>query len=289
MAYQMHPDMTLGKVKLKVSDIQRSLDFYLNIVGFQVLWQDEQSAELTADGVNALVELEEIPNAILTPRRTVSGLYHYAILLPTRKDLGLSLKRLLEHGIHVGHSDHLVSEALYITDPDQNGIEIYRDRPRSEWPYDENNQITMGGERLDVDGVLLEAEGHSWEGLPTKTTIGHVHFHVADLQKAKAFYCDQLGFNLMMHIEEFGALFVSAGGYHHHMGLNIWAGQGAPAAPYNATGIDFFTITLPNQDEVAILVKHLRNAGISVDEHRDTAWVTDPFGIRIRFISLNNG
>lgn len=286
MTYEMHPDMTLGKVKLKVSNLERSLEFYQNIVGFQILRQHEHSAELTADGENALVEIQELPDAIITPRRSVSGLYHYALLLPTRKDLGLSLKRLLDHGIHVGHSDHLVSEALYISDPDQNGIEIYRDRPRSEWSYDENNRVVMGGERLDVDGVLLEAEGYSWEGLPEGTTMGHVHFHVNDLHKAQAYYCDRLGFNLMMHFEEFGALFISADGYHHHMGLNIWAGQEAPAAPVNATGIDYFTITLPNKKEVAILVKHLReDAGITVDEQGDTAWVTDPFGIKMRLIS----
>ncbi len=286
MTYQMHPNMTLGKVKLKVSNLERSLDFYQNIIGLQILNQHERSAELTADGVNALVEVQEIPDAIITPRRSVSGLYHYALLLPTRKDLGLSLKRLLEHGIHVGHSDHHVSEALYISDPDQNGIEIYRDRPRSEWSYDENNRIVMGGERLDVEGVLLEAEGHSWEGLPEGTTMGHVHFHVSDLHKAQAYYCDQLGFKLMMHVEEFGALFISAGGYHHHMGLNIWAGQGAPAAPVNATGIEYFTLSLPNEDEVAMLIKHLReDAGITVDEQGDTAWVTDPFGIKMKLIS----
>jgi catechol 2,3-dioxygenase len=285
MTYQMHPEMTLGMVKLKVSNLKRSLDFYQNVVGFQILRQDDQSAELTADGKTTLVEIEAIPDALITPKRTVSGLYHYAILLPTRKDLGLALRKLMDIGLHVGHSDHSVSEALYITDPDQNGIEIYRDRPRSDWTYDANNRVTMGGELLDVAGVLREADGHTWVGLPVGTTIGHVHFHVGDLQQAKEFYCGLLGFDLVMHLEEFGALFVSAGGYHHHIGLNIWAGQGAPAAPAKATGIDYFTICLPNIEQISMIVKRLKEAGIPVEVHGDANWVTDPFGIKMKLVS----
>jgi catechol 2,3-dioxygenase len=285
MTSHMHPDMTLGKVKLKISNLQRSLDFYQNVVGFQILRQDDHSAELTADGQTTLVELEAIPDALVTPRRSVSGLYHYAILLPSRKDLGLSLQRLMDVGIHVGHSDHHVSEALYISDPDMNGIEIYCDRPKSQWIYDENNIVAMGTEHLDVAGVLKEAEGHSWEGLPSGTTIGHVHFHVADLEQAKAFYCGLLGFDLVMHVEEFGAVFVSAGGYHHHIGLNIWAGQGAPAAPANSTGIDYFTIELPDQEQISSIVERMKEAGIRVDVQADATWITDPFGIKMKLLA----
>jgi len=285
MAHPILPaDLSLGKVKLKVSDLQRSLLFYEEVLGFQVLRQVGRTAELSADGKTVLVELEEIPDAVITRPRTVSGLYHYAILLPSRKDLGLMLNRLMEKGIRVGQSDHDVSEALYIDDPDYNGIEIYRDRPRTEWAYNENNQVVMGGKLLDIDGILREAEGHPWKGMPAGTTIGHVHLHVNSLEKAKWFYCDVMGFDMMLDSLEFRALFVSAGGYHHHLGLNVWAGVGAPATPANGTGLQYFTIVLPNQEEVVNMVKRLEDNGISVDKQGKESFVIDPSGIQVRLV-----
>lgn len=286
MSYRMHADMTLGKVKLKVGDLRRSLEFYEDVVGFRILKRERFTAELTADGENALVELQEVPGAVITPRRSAAGLYHYAILLPTRKDLGLQLRRLIETGIRIGQSDHNVSEALYITDPDLNGIEIYRDRPRDEWTYDEKDQVVMGGDPIDYEGLLREAEGGTWTGLPSGTTIGHVHFHVADLVRSKQFYCELLGFDLMLDATRgFGAIFISAGGYHHHIGLNIWAGEGAPAVPTNGTGLDYFTIDLPDGAELGKIINRLTDAGIQAEEKSGAVFVTDPSGIRLKLMS----
>ncbi|TMV50066.1 VOC family protein [Paenibacillus mesophilus] len=286
MSYRMHADMTLGKVKLKVSDLRRSLDFYLNVVGFRILKQEGHAAELTVDGENALVELLEIPDAVVTPRRSSAGLYHFAILLPTRKDLGLQLRRMIESNIRIGQSDHGVSEALYITDPDLNGIEIYRDRPREQWQYDEADQVKMGGDPIDWDGLLREAEGSDWTGLPSGTTIGHVHFHASSMTESRRFYCDLLGFDLMLDATKgFGAIFISAGGYHHHIGLNIWAGEGAPAVPANGTGLDYFTIDLPDDAELGKITNRLAEAGVPIEEKSGASFVSDPSGIRLKLMS----
>ncbi|WP_314000866.1 VOC family protein [uncultured Paenibacillus sp.] len=283
MTYRMHPDMRLGEVKLKVSDLERSVRFYEEVVGLKTLHRNGNTAELTADGQNTLVALKEIPEAVVTKRRSASGLYHFALLLPTRKDLGLSLRRLIESGIHIGQSDHFVSEALYISDPDNNGIEIYRDRPREEWTYDAEGHVRMGGDPIDWDGLLQEAEGHPWSGIPAGTTIGHVHFHVADLAQSERFYCGLLGLDVMADATVFmGAQFGAAGGYHHHFGLNIWAGAGAGPAPDNATGIAYATVILPDRAALDALLANLRSGGVEAAEG-DGAWfVTDPSGIRLR-------
>lgn len=284
MTYRMHEQMRFGKVTLKVSNLQRSLDFYQDVIGLRILKETASTATLTADGKNALVELLEVPGAVITPPRSVSGLYHYAILVPTRKDLSLVLRRLAEKGIRLGQSDHLVSEALYIDDPDNNGIEIYRDRPRSEWKYDYDRQVIMGSEAIDLHDLLREAEGMEWSGLPAGTTIGHVHFHVGNLQRAKQFYCDLLGFDVMSDMKGFRAVFISAGGYHHHIGLNTWAGEGAPAAPVNGTGIAYYEIVLP-QEELERLASHLEHHGTPLEKEDEAIWVTDPFGIRAKLVT----
>jgi catechol 2,3-dioxygenase len=285
MSQQINPDIELGELKLKVSNLERSIRFYQEVVGFKVLTQDANAAELTVDGEKALLVLEEIPNALITPRRSSAGLYHFAILLPTRKDLGLSLRNLIDSGVHIGQADHLVSEALYISDPDHNGIEIYRDRPRESWRRDAEGNILMASDPIDWEGLLDEAKDGEWGGLPSATAIGHVHFHVSDIQKAKQFYCDLFGFDIVLDgINQMGALFISAGGYHHHIGLNIWAGAGAPIPPFNGTGLLYYTIKFPNQSELEKTLNQLRHAGISAIEH-DQAWVVhDPSNIGIRLV-----
>ncbi|GGG09596.1 VOC family protein [Paenibacillus abyssi] len=276
-------DIELGEVKLKVSNLERSIKFYQEVVGLKMLNQEAKTAELTADGKNALLVLEEIPGAVVVPPRSASGLYHFAILLPTRKDLGLSLRNLIESGIHIGQADHLVSEALYISDPDHNGIEIYRDRPRETWTRDEKGNYNMATDPIDWEGLLEEAKGEAWTGLPAGTTMGHVHVHVSDLQKSKQFYCDVLGFDITAnYMSRMGALFISAGGYHHHLGLNIWAGNGAPMPPVNGTGLAYYTIVVPDQEELDNVVGQLRNAGISAEEEAGAWFVKDPSGIQLK-------
>ncbi|MCQ6559670.1 VOC family protein [Paenibacillus mendelii] len=285
MSHQLHPDIELGELKLKISNLERSLQFYQDVVGFQIKSKQAGRAVLTADGEHPLLILEEIPDAVIVPKRTMSGLYHFAILLPTRRDLGIALRRLIDSGIHIGQADHLVSEALYISDPDQNGIEIYRDRPRESWQRDANGNYKMTTDPIDWDGLLDESKDSSAERLPSGTTIGHVHFHVGDLQKAKAFYCDLLGFDiaadLMRHM---GALFISAGGYHHHIGLNVWAGANAPAAPANGTGLAYYTIVVPTRAELETIVERFRKADVPVREQGQAWFVIDPSGIEVRFI-----
>lgn len=283
---QLHPDLRLGKVKLKVSDLRRSLEFYETAVGLRVLRVAGGSAELTADGENALVELREIPGAPITPRQSAAGLYHFALLLPTRKALGLQLRRLLELGVAVGHSDHDVSEALYLYDPDQNGIEIYRDRPRSEWQYEPNGQIVMGGRPLDEQGLLREAGDSPWNGMPAGTTMGHVHLHVSNLAESKRFYCDVLGLDVMMDGARFyGALFLSAGGYHHHLAVNIWAGPGAKTAPANGTGLEYYTIDLPDAAELSRAAARLTEAGVPLEEKSGAIFAVDPSGIQLKLMA----
>jgi catechol 2,3-dioxygenase len=206
-----------------------------------------------------------------------TGLYHFAILTPTRLALARSLRRLAEAQWPLsGASDHLVSEALYLDDPDGNGIEVYRDRPRDEWPR-VGGKIRMATDPLDFDGVIaeLERDDQPWDGLQPETTIGHVHLHVADLRAAEAFYHGVLGFDI---ITNYGgsALFVSAGGYHHHLGLNTWAGVGAPPAPPDAAGLRRFAIALPDADALETVAARVRAAGIAAEQTEAGLTLRDP-------------
>lgn len=228
------PDATrIGRVRLQVSDVARSAEFYQQVVGLRLIEQAADHALLGVDDV-VLVEVRAGATRQLTGRHL--GLYHFAILLPDRPALGRALKRLLELGIQPGAADHLVSEALYISDPDGLGIEIYRDRARSEWTVN-GQQLAMASDPLDFDGLLSSASGSgSFSGsgsrgyaVPSGTVIGHVHLHVGDIDRAREFYHEKLGFDVMVWSYP-GALFLSAGGYHHHLGLNTWAGPNAKAS-----------------------------------------------------------
>ncbi|MBD2845946.1 VOC family protein [Paenibacillus sp. IB182496] len=281
----MTSELKLGEVKLRVRDLKRSLAFYEQVLGMQCAARTATTAELTAAGRGAmLVVLEEVPGAVETDPRSVSGLYHYALLVPSRRDLGLVLRQLLDHGVHVGQGDHHVSEALYLSDPDNNGIEIYRDRPREEWTYAPDGSIRMTTDPLDIPGILGAAEGEAWRGMPAGTRMGHVHFHVRGLAEAKRFYTETLGFDTMVdYAAQMGAVFVSAGGYHHHIGLNIWAGAGAPPASSQATGLAYYTMRLPGA-ELERLRAHLERSGVTLRQ-QDGAWLAaDPSGIVMRLL-----
>jgi catechol 2,3-dioxygenase len=285
MSISIHPDTELGEVKLKISDLVQSLRFYTEIVGLRVLDQTEHTAALTADGQTTLVLLEQIPDAVVAPeRRRTTGLYHYALLLPSRKELGIVLKRLIANRTPIGQADHLVSEALYLSDPDNNGIEIYADRPRSEWKRDANGDYVMATDPIDWEGLLQEAgEEDISKGLPPETIMGHVHLHTAGLPESRAFYNGLLGFDIVGDYTQMRALFVSAGGYHHHLGLNIWAGIGAPAPSPQLTGLDYYTIVYPDHGELSSTLERLLAAGVTVEQQDDgTAFVTDPSSVRIK-------
>lgn len=273
--FTIHPDIELGPVHLTVSNLDRSLDYYTDILGFKLLQRQDGTATLTADGARPLLALVELPQARPKPAHS-SGLYHFAVLLPGRVDLARSLRRLLERRLPPGSSDHLVSEALYLSDPDGNGIELYRDRPRDEWPR-LNGQLQMAVDPLDVTGLLgtLQADDRPWIGLPAQTKIGHIHLHVANLAQAEAFYREVLGFELMVRYGA-SASFLSAGGYHHHVGLNIWAGIGVPPPPPEAVGLRHFTIHLPNQAEWERLIDHLKTVEAAFEVEGETIVLRDP-------------
>ena len=286
MTHQIHPSTEIGLVKLKISDLKRSVTFYTEVVGLRILNQTENMAELTVDGRHPLLILEQIANAVVLPERSVAGLYHFAILVPDRVSLGLSLRNLIKNNIDVGQGDHLVSEALYINDPDNNGIEIYADRPKDSWKRDAAGEYIMTTDPVDVDGLLAISEGKSWSGLAEGAIIGHVHFHVSDLQKAEEFYCGILGFDVTAHYGGM-ALFISAGGYHHHIGLNTWAGVGAPPAPDEAVGLDYFTLVLPTHADLDAVIVQLKNEGTTVTYHDGGWFVKDPSNISMKLLSQN--
>jgi catechol 2,3-dioxygenase len=270
----IHPETVIGYVHLTVSDLERSLAFYQDILGFKLHRRDGDTAHLGAGGPDLLL-LTERPGARPRPSRS-TGLYHFAILVPSRADLAQALLHFIETRTPLqGLSDHLVSEAIYLADPDENGIEIYSDRPHATWQF-EGTQVRMDTKSLDVEGLLSElGRGDAWNGLSAETVIGHVHLHVANLAEAQAFYVGVLGFNIM---QRYGsqALFVSAGGYHHHIGLNTWAGVGAHPPPSEAAGLRTFIIRLPNETELARLTSRLREAGLAFEEASDGVLVRDP-------------
>lgn len=264
-------DAHIGQVSLTVSQLDRSLAFYQDVLGFEESRRDGRVSYLGAPGGRTIIELHERTDAIKKPRRS-SGLFHFAILVPSRAALGRSLRRLAEKRWPMsGASDHLVSEALYLDDPDGLGIEIYRDRPRESWQRLMDGEIAMATEPLDLQGVHDEPGAESpWQGLESGTIMGHVHLHVPHLDSAEAFYCGQIGFEPILRRYP-GALFVSAGGYHHHLGLNIWAGVGAPPPPENAVGLRSFTIESGSVDPADIEDRH---SGVVVSLTRTRATET---------------
>lgn len=234
-------DAHIGEVSLTVSDLERSVAFYTDVLGFVCLESTSQRAALGPGSGPVLLRLEGRREAQRRAPRT-SGLFHFAILVPDRAALGRSLRRLAERRWPLtGASDHLVSEALYLDDPDGLGIEIYRDRSRTAWAW-EDGEVLMATERLDLDDVAREPGAErAWSGLEAGTSIGHVHLHVPDLATAETLYCGEIGFAPTLRRYP-GAVFVAAGDYHHHLGLNIWAGRGAPPPEAGTVGLDAFTI-----------------------------------------------
>jgi catechol 2,3-dioxygenase len=280
MSFHREPSTYVGQVRLKVESLERALKFYQEVIGFKVLeQQSERSANLTADGKTALLSIEQ-PDRVVPKQGRTTGLYHFAILLPTRSDLARMVRHLADLGLRFGSSDHLVSEALYLSDPDGNGIEIYRDRDPSEWSWNQG-EVEMAVDPLNFRDLLSDEKQEPWDGLPPETVMGHIHLHVSELIKTEEFYVKGLGFEV---VNRFGtqALFISTGKYHHHIGLNTWNGVGAPRPPEHSAGLKSFTLIYPNDAQRNRAVANLRNIGASVTEE-DGAFVTsDPSGNRIR-------
>lgn len=281
--YRLPAETHVGTVRLQVGDLDRSIEFYEGLLGFNLIDQTTDGALLGPhDSSVALIDLRSGANASSNGRRL--GLYHFAILLPDRPALGRMLNHLLESGIEPGASDHLVSEALYIKDPDGLGIEIYRDRPRSEWKA-QGTEIIMATAPLDAASVLEAGADGRWDVMPPETTMGHVHLHVADLAKAKDFYHVGLGLDLMVASYQ-GALFLAAGGYHHHLGLNTWLGPLAKAPEPDEPRLMDWSLVLPSSQAVEAAVRSLSARGHSVQADGIGGYLAaDPWGTMMRLES----
>jgi catechol 2,3-dioxygenase len=279
------PDTAVGPVRLAVADPERAQAFYERAIGLRPLEQRDSAVRLGPEDGAPVVELVGEPDAPPRPPGT-SGLFHQAILFPTRPDLARALRRVIESGWRLtGASDHLVSEALYLNDPEGNGIELYRDRPREEWRYT-GDEIEMATLPLDLQDLMGELDGADAEsgGAPRDTRIGHVHLNVGDLAAAEAFYNGALGFDVTVRGYP-GALFLSAGGYHHHIGLNTWAGEGAPPPPPGARGLRWFEVALPSAEDVDAAADRLERAGFDPVREGDSVAAADRSGNRVRLVA----
>lgn len=271
----------LGHVKLQVSDLARSIAFYEETLGLRTVGGAGSSAMLAAHGdANPLVELHEKPGARSVPTRSRLGLFHFALLLPDRPSLGRFVNHLGAIDARAGASDHLVSEAFYLQDPDNLGIEVYADRPRSSWRR-VGKELMMASDPIDAVSLVAAADGR-WTGMPSGTTMGHVHLHVGDIATASRFYSDDLGFDRMVWSYP-GALFLGAGGYHHHLGTNVWAGRSSPAPSEDEAQLLEWTIELPSLADVRAVAENLTGAGHAPTWVGETSFtIADPWSTRIR-------
>jgi catechol 2,3-dioxygenase len=278
--FRLPNETRLGRVKLQVADLARSIEFYEEVLGLRTTAGDSSLAVLSAHGDDTpIVELHERPGTKSNPVRSRLGLFHVAILLPDRPSLGRFVRHLSAINVRAGASDHLVSEAFYLQDPDNLGIEVYADRPRSTWKR-VGRQLMMATDPIDIAGLHSAADG-PWTGMPAGTAVGHVHLHVGDIPTASAFYSDSLGFDrIVWHYP--GALFLSAGGYHHHLGTNTWAGRAPSPGPDDARLLEW-TIQLPDESAIDDVAASLDRAGHKPQRSGTSLLVPDPWGTHVRF------
>lgn len=279
MSFHQSPSTYIEHVYLYVTDITKSLRFYTEILGLRVLKQLDKKVELTANGKTTLITIEQ-PAGVREKQRRRTGLYHYAILLPERSDLADVLRHLLNHNYPLqGASDHLVSEAVYLADPDGNGIELYIDRPADRWTW-RKGEVVMATERLDAEDLFQQETG-SWKGMPAEAILGHIHLHVSELENIRHFYVEGLGFEITNSQYGSHVLFLATGGYHHHIGVNTWAGEGAPVPDEKTAGLVCYTIQLPDQEAINQTIDRLGRLGYPVEE-KACGWFTkDPSGNKI--------
>ena len=275
--------LSLGPVHLTVTNLAASTDWYERALGLRVHSREDGRAAL-GDGSTTVLVLVEDPQA--QPAGRHAGLYHYALVYPSREELARATLRLIEQRTPVqGASDHGTHEAIYLPDPDGNGIELAADRPREEWPTPEEEFGRGGPQPLDVANLLATVGGEQpaptiGEGL----RMGHVHLHVGSIDDGLRFYSDVIGFDVWAQIPT--AAFVSAGGYHHHLGFNTWRGDGVPAAPEHTVGLRHWTIQLDTRAEVDEVRRRVEAAGIRVEASADGFIVLDPWGIELRIESV---
>jgi catechol 2,3-dioxygenase len=280
---KIDPRTTIGIVHLRVRDLDRVVAFYEESLGLVAKRRDRGSA-LLGSAEHDLVALEAKPDA--RPAHGSTGLYHFAILVPSRADLGASLRRLIasREKLH-GASDHGVSEALYLSDPEGNGIEIYRDRPKAEWPR-VGGDIAMTSDPVDLGSLGAEAGASAQPRVAAGTVIGHVHLKVSDVADAERFYLEVLGFERVARYDS--ASFLSAGGYHHHIGINSWESRGAAPAPPGSAGLRHFEIRLPDEPARAAVLARARAAGCEIENEGGSALLSDPSANRVALVVAPN-
>lgn len=278
-AFQLSAATHIGHVALKVANLEKMTRFYQEVIGLQVLEKNAIKSVLGVD-TTVLLELHKVQEPLpMTPK---TGLYHVAFLLPTRKDLGNALLHYLTiEAPLIGASDHGYSEALYLNDPEGNGIEVYYDKPQSEWDIREDGEIVGVTLEMDAEAVIAANDG-TREGFPAGTTIGHVHLKVADLMQTENYYTEVLGLSLK---NNFGnqAKFFAAGDYHHHIGSNVWLGKDIPAMKEKDLGLDYFSFVVPNQAELDRLENHFKTQIDYLKDESGCLIVVDPNGITMKF------
>ncbi len=274
-AFDMHQSTRrIGRVRLKLRDLEASAAFYENTLGLKRI-SAEAGRVVLGTSRTALLELIAAPTAAKRDPRD-AGLFHTAFLLPSRASLGAWLAFAMTNGVAVqGASDHVVSEAIYLADPEGNGIEVYADTPPSDW-HDATGNLLMATQALDADGVLGAGQGGGWQGFPDDGLIGHIHLQVGDTAASERFYGDVLGFDLTKRYPK--ASFFGADGYHHQLACNTWNSQGAGTRPLNATGLDGFELLLRRSEDQAAIVQRAAQAGLVAEQQGDRVVLRDPWG-----------
>jgi catechol 2,3-dioxygenase len=282
VGYRVPAETRVGKVRLAVSNLERSLAFYEDVIGFRVVERTASRAALGSDGSEKiLLELEERPGLrpLASPRL---GLYHFAVLLPTRAALGSFAAHLAKLGVRAGSADHLVSEAFYLVDPDGLSVEVYGDRDPREWRFN-GSEVMMAVDPLDVAGLIRAANRVVWDGLPSGTTIGHMHFYVGEMEAGRAFYDAGLGLDVMARLGD-AAMFLSAGGYHHHVGINTWA-RGASVAEEGDPRLLEWELVVPAGGDVERVSRSLESRGGVADRSEAKVRFRDPWGIVVSLVA----
>jgi catechol 2,3-dioxygenase len=280
ITYANTTPLRIGAVALKARDLSRLTDFYSQAIGLHVIDRDTKTARLGAGGV-VFFELEAAPNATPDDPRS-AGLFHTAFLHPTRADLGRWLVHVAQNRVPLtGASDHLVSEAIYLDDPEGNGIEVYRDRKPEEWQWD-GARIKMANERLNLDNLAADAGNATYDGAPDGLRVGHIHIRVGDLVPTQTFYVDGLGLDATAG--RGGALFMSSGRYHHHVGSNVWQSNGAGKRDDDRAGLSWFAFESADAATRDAAAARLKAAGIPLHEIGNAIEARDPFGTRVRLI-----
>ncbi len=272
--FHKSPNIYVNQVALKVMDLDTSIEFYEKIMGLKTMERIARKAILSADGISPLLILEQ-PENIKPKELRRTGLYHFALLLPTRKDLGSFLRHIKNIGYPLmGASHHGISEAIYLHDIDDNGIEVYADTPNSRWKW-HNDTLEMTTTRLDLQSLIDEGKDEVWKGIPKNTIIGHIHLHVSNLEESEKFYIDGLGFQVVTRIPR-QATFISTGDYHHHIAFNVWNGIGIAPPPKDRVGMKYFTLKFPDEKTRDETINNLKELGYKIKLEDESIITLDP-------------